>query len=129
MCGQASYGRTRYNYWLRFMDADVRIRLFWRSPWEGGRQSIPVGLDYRATARINDDGEYWSIKLHMPEAPWNWGEQRDIDALFLLRERLDPLLKKGARIYITEGQRIVAEGSIVEVLPYLGETGPTNCPE
>jgi hypothetical protein len=99
------------------MRADISVRLRWYQPSEGGRQSIPVGLDYRATARIGDDDSYWSVKLFMPDSSWAWDEQRDIDTLFLVREELEQLLKKGAPIYITEGQRIVAEGSIVEVFP------------
>lgn len=97
------------------MNADIRVRLRWYPPSEGGRQSIPMGVDYRATARIGDDDRYWSVKLLMPESSWAWGEQRDIDILFLVREELEHLLQKGAPIYITEGQRIVAEGVIVEV--------------
>lgn len=99
------------------MSADIRVNIRWYKPSEGGRQSIPVGLDYRATARIGDNEHYWSIKLLMPNTSWPWDEQREVDALFLVREQLQQLIRKGVSIYITEGQRIVAEGFIVAIFP------------
>lgn len=96
--------------------ADARMRVRWLQPREGGRATIPIGLDYRATARLTDDPIFWSVKLLMATAsePDTDGVQT-VDIVFLIRDELGTLLQAGAHVSVTEGQRVVAEGEIVDV--------------
>jgi hypothetical protein len=38
-----------------------------------------------------------------------------VDIVFLIRDELGTLLQAGAHVSVTEGQRVVAEGEIVDV--------------
>ncbi len=98
-------------------------RLRWIPPEQGGRKSVPTGSIYAATARFSENGEkFFSVVLRrLPEKfgsltviiDVDGGLAYDLD--FFAPELVIDQLIPGKKIWITEGPRNVAEGTITAI--------------
>ena len=93
---------------------DAQARMRWRTPEEDGRKHLPSGPQYAATMHFDDEPDYWSVVVSLPNGA-QYGLQT-VNLGWLFRENVGEQLQVGRRIFITEGPRVVAEGEIIAVL-------------
>jgi len=100
------------------------VRIRWLSLEEGGRKNKPTGEIYFANARFSEQGEeLFSVVLRpLPEKSSAFTSFDDIrqgltyyDLDFFAPELVVDQLIAGNKIWITEGPRNVAEGTITAV--------------
>ncbi len=100
-----------------------KVRIRWLSLEEGGRKNKPTGEIYFANARFSENGEeLFSVVLRpLPEKSSSFTLINDVyqgfvyDLDFFAPELVVDQLTPGKKIWITEGPRNVAEGTITAI--------------
>jgi hypothetical protein len=89
--------------------------LSWLSLEEGGREKLPSGNIYAATAKFSEQSdEFFSVVLREVHQP-RYSSQIRYDLDFFAQELVADKLSPGTKLWITEGPRTVAHGEIVSV--------------
>jgi hypothetical protein len=89
-------------------------KIIWRSQIELGRRMPPPGItQWAATARFTEDDEHdlFSVVLSHSEGQ----AEQEVNLHFFAPELVVPRLGKGARLYITDGPKIIADTEILAV--------------
>ena len=89
-------------------------KIIWRSQEELGKQMPPPGItQWAATARFTEDDEHdlFSVVLYHSEGQ----AKQEVNLHFFAPELILPRLRKGARLYITDGPKIIADAVILAV--------------
>jgi hypothetical protein len=102
------------------MKKQVRAKIYWLSPEEGGRSSLPIGLRYVTVATFADGPELppilWSLVVEA-SVSFKQNEWNRVVVSFLNPENAPHhLLKQGQRFQLYEGKRLVATGEITNSL-------------
>jgi hypothetical protein len=98
----------------------AHTQLRWLTPGEGGRQQLPLGPSYAATARFAEDPDerLFSVVLDLASARADEQILQEADLRLLFPERLPDVREKllpGSRLLVTEGRRVVAECKVLSV--------------
>jgi hypothetical protein len=96
----------------------VTARILWRAEAEGGRATMPSGSRYVTVASFDPPTPSW------PQEAWSvvveplWPAHFTRDGAFSLRFVVDgaphTALKAGVRFELLEGNRVVADGEVVD---------------
>lgn len=89
-------------------------KIIWRSQGELGRQMPPPGItQWAATARFTEDDEHdlFSVVLYHLEGQ----AKQEVNLHFFAPALVLPRLRKGAKLYITDGPKIIADTVILAV--------------
>jgi len=94
--------------------AHAVANIIWRSQQELGGQMPPPGItQWAATARFIEDDEHdlFSVVLYHSEGQ----AKQEVNLHFFAPGLVLPRLRKGARLYITDGPKIIADTVILAV--------------
>ena len=89
-------------------------KIIWRSEKELGRQMpLPETTQWAATARFTEDDEHdlFSVVLYHSEGQ----AEQEVNLHFFAPELVLPKLRKAARLYITDGPKIIADTVILAI--------------
>ncbi len=97
------------------MSNPIKAKIRWLTSEEGGRKNPPCGRRYAATFELpNNNKELCSIIIYLDGAQkGNVSDQEAVGVGFLAEDIIKPKLYAGAPLKITEGNRVVAECTIV----------------
>jgi hypothetical protein len=99
------------------MSKSVKARITWFTPDQGGRSTLPSGLQYSTVGRFAAQGaewekNAWSLVVEFTEAP-RFAPTHLAQVKFLVPEGPAELLTSGNTFDLLEGSRVVATGVIV----------------
>jgi len=100
------------------MSKSVVAKVYWLSPEEGGRTSLPAGKRYTTVSRFEEDTgawlqEAWSIVLEFDEAPTDQGNPSMAKVRFLVEKAPVDRLRPGRAFALYEGKKKVATVEII----------------
>ena len=94
----------------------ARATLRWLTPEEGGRQTIPPGPLFAATANFDTGTRDLSIVMQYKTDAPTFGEDFDANIGFLVPGLAADDLKPGARFTLLEGPHTVAVGTVIALV-------------
>ena len=96
---------------------NVKARIRWQSPSEGGRNLPPCGPKYSTVARFPEDEANWPDKVWSLVLEWQTTQTPEwemvADVHFLVSEAPQELLHEGAVFKLYEGHKCVAVGEVI----------------
>lgn len=100
------------------MHRHIKARIQWLSIDKGGRRILPSGPQYSTVARFEDAANEWPNAAWSIIAEFNEPPQVEMETMaiiqFLVAEAPIELLHLGSRFDLLEGERVVAQGQVIE---------------